>query len=237
MISVPRDLYGVPLPDGRTYDAKLNSLMTIAGNDPVNYPEGGPAAIKGAIGELLGTDIHYFIALDLDGIRRVINAIGGIDVMVERAINDPEYEDAFTLQRGFFMDAGLQHMDGDTALAFVRSRMGEGDDDFTRAARQQQVLTAIAAKLTASNLMVTLPGLLDAVRDNVATDIPSARISGLAQVAQEANLGNLERVVLTPPEYVTIDAFSAAGYILHPNLEAIRELGRRIFGPTATAAP
>ena len=196
MVSVPRDLYGVPLPDGRTYDAKLNSLMSVANEDPEEYPMGGPGALKGAIGELLGTEIHYFAAIDLDGMCQLIDTLGGIEITVERAIDDPEYEDPFTLERGFSITAGTHFLDGDTALAYVRSRMGEGDNDFTRADRQQQVLTAIAAKLTAGNLLYTLPGLLDAVRDNMATDIPSARIPDLAAVAQQANLGGLERVVL-----------------------------------------
>jgi hypothetical protein len=108
--------------------------------------------------------------------------------------------------------------------------MGAGDSDFTRAARQQQVLTAIADKLSAGNLLVTLPGLLDAIRDNVATDIPEGRMGDLAAEGQDADLGALERVVLAPPEYVTPEPFSAAGYILHPDLSAIRRLGESIFG-------
>jgi anionic cell wall polymer biosynthesis LytR-Cps2A-Psr (LCP) family protein len=108
--------------------------------------------------------------------------------------------------------------------------MGAGDSDFTRAARQQQVLTAIADKLNAGNILVTLPGLLDAIRDNLATDIPEARIPELATAGQAVNLGALERVVLEPPTYMTAEPFSAAGYILHPDLEAIRKLGVSIFG-------
>ena len=230
MISVPRDLYGVPLPDGRTYNAKLNSLMITASNDPDAYPLGGPGTLKAAIGELLGTRIHYFAAIDLDGLRQVIDTIGGIDLTVARAVNDPLFHDPFTNQTGFYLPAGEHHLDGPTALAYVRSRMGEGDNDFTRAERQQQVLTAIAAKLTGGNLLVTLPGLLDAIRDNMATDIPSDRIPDLAAEGQEAELGALERHVLMPPEYVTPEPFSAAGYILHPDLEAIRDLAERVFG-------
>ncbi|MBA3587541.1 MAG: LCP family protein, partial [Chloroflexi bacterium] len=173
MISVPRDLYGVPLGDGRVYNAKLNSLMSTAAANPAEYPLGGPGSLKVAIGELLGTRIHYFAAIDIDGMRQVIDTIGGVDVVVEQPINDPRYRDTFTGQLGFFLEAGAQHLDGPRALGFIRSRMGAGDSDFTRADRQQIVLTAIAEKLTAGNLLLTLPGLLDAVRDNVATDIPS----------------------------------------------------------------
>lgn len=232
LISVPRDLYGVPIGDGRTWDAKLNSLMVSASADRANFPLGGPGTLKAAIGELLGTQIHYFAAIDLAGLRAVIDAIGGVDITVERAVADPAFDDPFGVVRGgFYISAGTHHLDGATALAYVRSRMGDGDSDFTRAARQQQVLTAIADNLTAGNLLVALSGLLDAVRDNVATDIPEARMSEIASAGQKVDLGSIERFVLEPPTYVTPDPQSAAGYILHPHLDEIRELGETIFGP------
>ena len=236
MISVPRDLYGVPLGDGRTYDAKLNSLMSRASSDPATFPRGGPGALKTAIGELLGTRIHYFAAIDIEGMREVIDTIGGVTVTVERAINDPRYIDTLTGARGFSIQPGSHHLDGTTAMAFIRSRQGEGDNDFTRAERQQRVLTAIAEQLTAGNLLVTLPGLLDAVKDNVATDVPSDRMPDIAAEVQDADLGSLERVVLTPPEFVTPELNPTAGYILHPDLEAIRAMGERIFGARSTGA-
>jgi LCP family protein required for cell wall assembly len=238
MISVPRDLYGVPLGDGRVYNAKLNSLMAQASADPAGFPLGGPATLKAAIGALLDTQIHYFAAIDIEGMRQLIDALGGVDVVVERTINDPQYHDALSGQRGFFIEAGPHHLDGHTAMAFIRSRMAAGESDFTRAERQQLVLTAIAEQLTAGNLLVTLPALLDTVRDNVATDIPSRRIPEIASAGQEADLRNMERVVLAPPDYVTPDPDSAAGYILHPNVEAIQALAERIFEePSSGPAP
>jgi len=237
MISIPRDLYGVPLGDGRVYNAKLNSLMATASADRSTYPLGGPATLKAAIGDLLGTRIHYFAAIDIEGMREVIDTLGGVTVTVERTLNDPRYQDTLTGQRGLYIEAGEQHLNGYAALGYVRSRMSAGESDFTRAERQQQLLTAIAAQLTAGNLLVTLPGLLDAVKGNVATDIPSARISALAGAIQEADLGGLERVVLSPDQgYVTVDATSAAGYVLYPNLDAIRELADGIFEPAETSA-
>ena len=114
--------------------------------------------------------------------------------------------------------------------------MGAGESDFTRAERQQVLLTAIAEKLTAGNLLLTLPGLLDAVRDNVATDVPSSRIPDLAAEVQDVDLDSIEQVVLSPPDYVIVEDNTAAGYILHPFFEAISQLGRRIFGsPTEEA--
>jgi hypothetical protein len=120
-------------------------------------------------------------------------------------------------------------------MAYIRSRQAAGENDFTRAARQQQVLASIGQELTAGNLIVSLPALLDTARDNVATDIPSRRIPEIAAAAEEADLRHAERVVLTPDEgYVLVDADSAAGYVLYPDLDAIRALGSRVF-KTSTA--
>jgi LCP family protein required for cell wall assembly len=231
MVSVPRDLYGIPLGDGRVYNAKLNSLMSTASADRATYPLGGPATLKAALSELLGTRIHYFAAIDMEGMRQVVDTLGGVDVTVDHAISDPGYTDALTEARGFFIEAGRQHLDGTQALGYARSRKSAGESDFTRAERQQKLLAAIATRFTSGNLLVTLPGLLDAVRDNVATDIPSSRIAAVGTAVGEANLGRIERIVLTPEDgYATVEAASVAGYIMHPNLEAIRALGRRVFG-------
>jgi LCP family protein required for cell wall assembly len=235
MISVPRDLYGVPLGDGRIYNAKLNSLFSTASADPQTYPLGGPGTLKAAIGALFDTRIHYFAAIDMEGMSQLIDSVGGVDVVVERAIDDPRYYDSASGQRGFWIGAGPQHLDGRTAMAYIRSRQAAGENDFTRAARQQQVLAAIGQELTAGNLIVSLPALLDTARDNVATDIPSRRIPEIAAAAEEADLRHAERVVLTPDEgYVLVDADSAAGYVLYPDLDAIRALGSRVF-KTSTA--
>jgi LCP family protein required for cell wall assembly len=223
MISVPRDLFGVPLANGRPYNAKLNSLLSYADNHPEEYPEGGATALKGAIGKLLGIRIHYFAAINLTGFKQAIDAIGGVDITVERAIADPVYSEDGIEGPGFYLDAGQYHMDGKLALAYVRSRHGPGDSDFTRAERQQQVLTEVAEKLTAGNLLYTLPGLLDAVRNTIATDVPSSRIPVLAQAVQDADLSRLERAVIQPPLATPVED-PVEGYLLYPDLDAIRAL-------------
>ncbi|MBW3632292.1 MAG: LCP family protein [Chloroflexi bacterium] len=242
MVSIPRDLYGVPLPDGTPYRAKLNSLMSAAESDPATYPHGGAGTLKRTIGGLLRTKIHYFAAIDLGGLKRAIDSVGGVTVNVREAVNDPTYNDEFdAINNGFFIQPGTHSMDGATALAYARSRMGEGDNDFTRAERQQQLLTALRDKLTAGNLLLSLPGLLDAVRTSLVTDVPSERLASLAKAVEAAD-DDIERVVLTPPEYVTPDPQHPAGYVLHPNLETIASLGERLFAeaprmPQPTGSP
>jgi anionic cell wall polymer biosynthesis LytR-Cps2A-Psr (LCP) family protein len=190
------------------------------------------------MGKLLGVSINYFAAINLLGFKQMVDSIGGVDISVLRAISDPTYSDEHGKLVGFYLKAGTYHMDGHTALAFVRSRKGAGDNDFTRADRQQQLLTAIRDKLTAGNLMLALPGLLDAVKNTIATDVPSGRLAELAAAVQGADMSQLQRIVLQPPEFMRADPFSSAGYILIPDLEAIRAIGEALLsGATIGATP
>ena len=235
MISVPRDLYGVLLPDGTPYNNKLNSLMVYAGAHTKEFPLGGVGTLKATIGKLLGIPIHYFAAINLLGFKQTVDAIGGVDITVQRAVSDPDYFDEYDRLTGFYIKPGKYHMNGHTALAFVRSRKGVGDSDFTRADRQQQLLAAIRAKLTAGNLLLALPGLLDAVKSTIATDVPGDRIAELAQAVQRADTSLLQRIVLQPPQYMRADPFSKAGYILIPNFEAIRAVVEQLIGGVAAS--
>jgi len=230
MISVPRDLYRVPLPDGTPYTQKLNSLMSFAAAHPADFPLGGPGTLKATIGHLLGIPINYFAALNLLGFKRTVDAIGGVDITVTRAVGDPTYVNEYGQRVGFYIKPGTYHMNGHTALAFVRSRKGSGDSDFTRADRQQQLLTAIRDKLTAGNLLLGLPSLLDAVKNTITTDVPSVRLAELAQAVQGADMSGLRRIVLQPPDYMHADPYSSAGYVLIPNLDAIRAIGEQLIG-------
>ena len=229
MVSVPRDLYGVPLRDGTTYDGKLNSMLSYADNHPEVFPLGGAETLKATIGDLLGIKIHYFAAINLTGFKQAIDAIGGVDITVKRAIADPVYSEDGIEGPGFYLDAGRYHMDGKLALAYVRSRHGPGDSDFTRAERQQEVLAEVQRKLTAGNLLTALPGLLDAVRNSIATDVPASRIPALAEAVQAADMSRLERAVIEPP-LVTAVEDPVEGYILEPDLDAIQSLMRQLLG-------
>lgn len=244
MISIPRDLYGVPLPDGTPFNRKLNTLMVYAGAHKKDFPLGGVGTLKATIGKLLGVPIHYFAAIKMIGFKQTVDSIGGVDINVLLAVRDPTYIDEANHLVGFYIKAGKHHMDGHTALAFVRSRKGTGDSDFTRADRQQQLLTAIREKLTAGNLLLAIPGLLDAVKNTISTDVPSDRIAELAQAVQNADISQLQRVVLQPPDYMRADPHSKAGYVLIPDLEAIRAIGERLLSglpllpsPTQSALP
>ncbi len=90
MISIPRDLYGVPLPDGTPYNNKLNSLMVVRRHHKKQFPLGGVGTLKATIGKLLGVQIHYFAAVNILGFKQIVDSIGGVDIIVLRADQRPD---------------------------------------------------------------------------------------------------------------------------------------------------
>src|SRR4051812_13026150 len=146
MLSFPRDISNFELYSGGVYHGKINSLMTYARLHPAEFPDGGLPTLAKEVGYLAGVPVGYFAAINLEGFQKLIDLVGGVDVNNPKPIDDPVY-DWFDGTRGFHLAAGPVHLDGRIGLAYVRSRYGAGDSDFTRAARQQQVLGALRKKL------------------------------------------------------------------------------------------
>jgi LCP family protein required for cell wall assembly len=231
MVSIPRDLIDVPLGNGDTYGPKLNSLVEYADRHRDQFPDGGTATLQKAIGALLDVDIHYQAEVNLNGFRRMVDAVGGVDIDVTRAIDDPSYDGGL----GFSIDVGRHHLDGKTALAYVRSRKGLGDSDFTRAIRQQQVLVALRDTVTKDgSLLWELPDLLRAVGGAIRTDMPYQRLPELAAIVDEIGHGGVVTALVRHPLVRSVD--SRYGSSLEPDLPAIRAMAAKLF-PAPGVAP
>ena len=107
----------------------------------------------------------------------MVDAVGGVDIDVKKGSTTPRY-DGFGLDgRGFIVTPGPHHFNGAEALAYARIRKAPGESDFTRAARQQEVLVALREQVRrGGSLLFELPTLLDAVGDTVQTDMPVERL-------------------------------------------------------------
>ncbi len=232
MISFPRDISRFPLYMGGTYNGKINSLMSSAAAYPKTYPDGPLPTLANEIGYLLGVPIHYFAAVDLEGFQKMIQAIGGVTVNVERSIADPLYDWLDGSPSGFYLAAGEQHLNARIALAYVRSRQGAGDNDFTRAARQQQLLVALRQQMTDPANLGKVPAVLDAAADTIRTNFPPERLDEMLSLAQEIGDGSAQRIVLQPPTYSFHPATSSTGgiYTLRLKLDAVRALSVQLFG-------
>lgn len=231
LLSIPRDISDFELYDGRTYTGKINSFMTWVRNHPDEFEDGPLNALIRQVGHLLGAPIHYFAAVDLAGFRRMIDLVGGVTVVNERTIDDPRY-DWLDGRRGFYLEAGKHRLDGDTALAYVRSRQGAGDSDFRRARRQQQVLLALQEKLTSPSMLDKLPGILDAAGDTVRTNFPEDRVGEMLDLVQRVDREAVRQVVLGPRKYAERPPLDETGgvYKLHLKMDAVAALSVEIFG-------
>jgi len=231
MISFPRDIARFTMSDGRFFRDKINSLMTYANNHPEEYPDGGLPTLIRELGWLLGVPIHYYAAVDLAGFARLVDAVGGVDVDNPRAINDPTYGGWTDGRVGFRLSAGRHHLDGETALAYARSRRGAGDNDFTRARRQQQLLVALRARLTDPTILPTLPAIIDAGSRTVRTNFPQDRLDEMLEIAQAVEgEEEISRFVLGPPYARNPPAGTPGGYQLVLDLDRLAKLSIELFG-------
>ena len=158
MVSIPRDtmiyLSGV----GTT---KFNATY---------YYEGAAGVIREAK-NLTGVEISHYAEIDFDGLINLVDAIGGVDVYVDELIDD---EDAGNI----VINEGEQHLNGEAALVFARSR-AYADGDFTRVSNQRKLIQAIVNKVMSLPLQ-DLPGTIQAGARCVSTDLSVQDLLDLA---------------------------------------------------------
>ena len=153
----------------------------------------------------MGVPINFHAIVDLDSFVKLVDAVGGIDVVNPGAINDGTYDWLDGAPYGFYLAAGQQHLDGKHALAYVRSRHGAdgdgGNNDFKRADRQQQALIALLHKMASPDQILNLPNLLKTVGTSVTTDFPRDKVADFIALGQDVPSQNIKNVVLSVPEY------------------------------------
>ncbi len=212
LFSIPRDLYVKITP---RYTDRINSLY-----DYVKRHSGHEEAITSMqelAKKITGLDIQYYAKVNFQGFREVVDIMGGIDIDVPERLVDTSYplEDSngvFIRNEIFKVEKGPQHMDGDTALKYVRSR--HSTSDFDRARRQQLVISALKAKALKENYL-TNPTLLKqlyyAVIDNLETDINVGEAIRTASIAKDIPSQNILSVGLSD------DSTSVGGFLYTPD--------------------
>jgi len=191
MLSIPRDLY-VPLSTGGY--GKIDGA----------YSYGGAGAAIATVQQDFGVHVNDYIWVGLLGLIKVIDAIGGIDVVTSNPVMDDYYpadvynSDPYGFQRIAVL-AGPQHLDGIHAMQYVRSRHSDIQSDFGRSKRQQQVLQAI--RLKAKQVAPTdIPAAAAAIGGELKTSIGLDRVAQLVPLAATFdNPDSIHQVLLLPP--------------------------------------
>jgi len=231
MLSIPRDLY-VPLPTGGS--AKINAAHAF-GEEYHRDEGGGPALAKETVSNILDLPIHYFIRLNFQGFKDLVDEVGGIDIEVKKDIYDPYYPNDKTFRyEPYRISAGEHHMNGDAALKYARSRYSTSD--FDRAGRQQQILVALRQKAISLNVMLNpkkISDILNILKDNLKTDMQFWEIEKFAELMQDVESETIvHRVLDNSKEGLLYSGMVNGTFVLLPrgdDFSEIQKLSREIF--------
>ena len=235
MFSLPRDTKDVPIPQGParsawgpTFGQKINAFYVQnrlrADLWPGSDTTRGYNALKSVIGELYGLDIKYFVEVDFDGFKSVVDAVGGLTVNVQLPVVDDTYPAGVARNLRLYIPSGIQHMDGTQALRYARSR--NTSTDFDRGARQQRILLSMREQADPQTLIPRLPALVDALKLAVKTDVPLNELPNLLGLATEVDTKDIRSYVFAPPFY---QEEVLTGYWTLPYPDRIRDAVKNAF--------
>jgi len=231
MFSLPRDTVDIPVPPGpaqrvwgTAYAGKINSFFANNRNRsdlwPGNDRTRGYNALKAILGNLYGLDIKYFVEVNFQGFKQVVDAVGGVTINVQIPVSDDRFPgDNGQLMR-LYIPSGIQYMDGAAALRYARSR--HGSTDFDRGQRQQRVLLSLREQVDPQNIIPRLPDLIAAVKKTVRTDIPLNQMDELLGLASQVDTKDIRSYVFSPPLYSQDTCADSRGCIVVPNIARIK---------------
>lgn len=227
ILSIPRDLY-VEVP-GYSQLQRVNTAMVLG---ELRQPDFGPQLAMQTVQYNLGIRVHDFVAVDFQAFIQFVDAIGGLEIDIPYNISDPLYPDMNYGYDPFYIRAGLQTLDGLTALKYARTR--HGDSDFQRAQRQQLVLYAIRDRLLDADnlpqLIIQSPSLWAALQDNVFTGLTLDQIIQLGLFLKDVPSENIHTGVINEA-YTVGYTTEQGGQVLVPDRSRIGQLMVETFGP------
>ncbi|WP_304115570.1 LCP family protein [Phascolarctobacterium succinatutens] len=219
--------------DSKTKAASLLSVprdtrVRIEGHgwDKINhaYAYGGQKLTQKTVEELLGIKVNNYVMVDFKGFEGLVDAIGGIDIDVEKDMYYHDTWDGFTVD----LKKGRQHLNGKTAIQYVRFRDEEGD--IGRIRRQQHFLMAVYDKITSADMLLHIPGLAKQLTSMVKTDMLLSDMIDIGRALHSMVKEKGLSMAMVPGEPKYIDGIS---YWL-PDITDLRELMVKMQGATMT---
>lgn len=223
LMSIPRDTR-VKI-KGHGWD-KINAAY--AYGSAKGGPEAGEKLAQRTVEDFLGVNMDHYVVVNIQAFQKIIDAIGGIDIDVEKRMY---YEDPWDDDGGLIIDLqpGMQHMDGKTAVTYVRYRDEEGD--IGRIKRQQKFMKACMDKVTSPAIIPKLPSVIKEVMSSVKTDLSFRQMLEFAGTLKEAQKNGL-KTEMVPGKPLYIDGVS---YWI-PDLQKLRTTLADTLGITLNAS-
>lgn len=247
LFGLPRSLQKFPMParlksrwpDGYTGtqpgdQGLLNEIYQAGEANPDLVPgyakgERGPELTEEVIGNLLGLRIDYYVLVNLDGFKDIVDAIGGVTVHVPKRLPIGGDDDPNHLRPPTgYLEPGRQKLDGEKALWFARSR--HADDDYHRMDRQKCLLKDIAEQADPQKVLTRFEKLANAARSTVSTNIPAELLPALVELSGSVKKGaNLYNMAYNP--------YQLAGFhVYQPNIQIMRHAAEKAIVDSQTGA-
>jgi LCP family protein required for cell wall assembly len=208
LFGLPRNMLNFPFAEGSVmarqfpdgYDCgtecELNSLATWARDHPdlfKGYADPGVEATIEGVEGITGLSINYYVMVNLQGFRNLVDAVGGLELNVRDRIPIGGVGGPVT----GYIEPGVQRLDGYQTLWFARSR--ETADDYSRMARQKCVMNAMLHQLSPRVVVTKFESIAEASEELVTTDLPASELGRFAQLAMKARSQPLRTVSFVPP--------------------------------------
>jgi LCP family protein required for cell wall assembly len=178
-------------------DCLLNGIYTWAEDHRDQFPPGtenpGVLATREAVEAVSGLDVHYHLMVDLKGFRRMVDAVGGLDVTVQRRTPIGGGTSAIV----GWIEPGRQHLDGYHALWYARSR--HGSTNYERMARQRCVMTAFVDQVDPQTVLTRFQKIAAASSGMLQTDLPQSELGYFADLAMKTRSQKIKSVNFVPP--------------------------------------
>jgi len=230
MLSIPRDLW-VEIP-GFGHN-RINTAYMFG--EAYRLPGGGPGLAMQTVEDVIGVPIQYYAVIDFSTFERMIDEIGGVDVLVTEWIKITPIG-----RESFWLAPKPQRLDGAEALAYARVRKGAGDD-FGRAERQQQVALAIIDRVIGLDMIPTLvakaPALYQELSSGIRTNMTLDQMVSLGWTAVQLPRSSIHKGVIAPPKMVGFYTLPDGAKVLRAVPDQIRVLRDEIFTSTSALGP
>lgn len=204
------------------------------GEERINaaYAIGGPNLAMKTVSDLLGVPIQYYVATDFKGFIALVDAIGGIDLDVEKDMKYSDGEDGH--EYDINLKKGMQHLDGKTALQYVRFRH-DAMSDFARTERQRKFLQAVAQKMQTTGSLIRLPKILNSIDPYIDTNLTAMDMLKLGSLAYEAKAEGMVSEQI-PPADLLMEKRVGGADVLSVNREKLQAYLKTLFVDNGSSA-